>query len=100
MIARLKGTLEEKKNDRIVVDVSGVGYGLFIPETVFHALPEQGGEVTLQVHTHVREDHIILYGFITHLERDVFELLMSASGVGPKVALSILSALSATQILE
>lgn len=99
MIARLRGTLAEKSEERLIVDVQGVGYGLFIPTTVFHKLPELNTDVTLQVHTHVREDHIILYGFLTQLEKDVFEILMSASGVGAKTALAILSALEADQIL-
>ncbi len=100
MIARLRGTVEEKSKERVVIDVQGVGYGLHVPETVLNKLPEFGAEVTLQVHTHVREDHITLYGFLTKLEKDVFELLMSASGVGPKLALTILSALEADQLLE
>ncbi len=100
MIARLKGILEEKSKERVVVDVQGVGYGLHVPETVFLALPEVGGEVILQIHTHVREDHITLYGFLSKLEKDVFEMLMTASGVGPKLALAILSAVEAPRILE
>lgn len=100
MIARLKGILEEKSKDTVIVDVQGVGYGVHVPETVFLRLPELGGEVTLQVHTHVREDHITLYGFLSKLEKDVFEILMSASGVGPKLALTILSALEAGQVIE
>lgn len=99
MIARLRGTLAEKTEERVILDVQGVGYGLFIPATVFHKLPETNIETTLQVHTHVREDHIILYGFLTQLEKDVFEILMSASGVGAKTALSILSSVEAEQIL-
>jgi Holliday junction DNA helicase RuvA len=100
MIARLKGILEEKSKERVVVDVQGVGYGLHVPETVFQRLPEVGSEVTVQVHTHVREDHITLYGFLSKLEKDVFEILMTASGVGPKLALTILSSLEAEQILQ
>lgn len=100
MIARLKGILEEKSKERVVVDVQGVGYGLHVPDTVFLRLPETGQEVVLQVHTHVREDHITLYGFLSKLEKDVFEILMTASGVGPKLALGILSQLEAAQVLE
>lgn len=100
MIARLKGNLEEKSKERVVVDVQGVGYGLHVPESVVHRLPELGASVVLQVHTHVREDHITLYGFLSKLEKDVFEILMTASGVGPKVALAVLSSLEASQILE
>lgn len=100
MIARLKGNVEEKSKERVVIDVQGVGYGLHVPETVLHRLPDSGSEVTLQVHTHVREDHITLYGFLSKLEKDVFEILMTASGVGPKLALTIMSALEAGQLLE
>jgi holliday junction DNA helicase RuvA len=100
MIARLKGTLEEKSEERVVVDVQGVGYGLFVPETVSRRLPEPGQSVTLQVHTHVRESDITLYGFLSALEREVFELLMTVSGVGPKAALAVLSSLEAIQVLE
>ncbi len=100
MIARLKGILEEKSKERVVVDVQGVGYGLHVPESVFLRLPETGADVTMQVHTHVREDHITLYGFLSKLEKDVFEILMTANGVGPKLALTILSSLEAEQILE
>lgn len=100
MISRLKGTVEEKTKERVVVDVAGVGYGLLVPETVLLRLPSIGGEVTLQVYTHVREDQLALFGFLTHLERDVFEILLSASGVGPKLAVGVLSALEAKQVLE
>jgi Holliday junction DNA helicase RuvA len=100
MIARLKGILEEMGKGTVIVDVQGVGYGLHVPETVFLRLPEQGGEVTLQVYTHVREDHIALYGFLTKLDKDVFEILLSASGVGPKLALTILSSLESGQVIE
>jgi Holliday junction DNA helicase RuvA len=100
MIARLKGLVEDKGQGTVIVDVGGVGYGVHVPETVFLRLPEAGGEVTLQVHTHVREDHITLYGFLSKLEKDTFEILMTASGVGPKLALTILSALEAGQVIE
>jgi holliday junction DNA helicase RuvA len=100
MIARLRGIVEEKSSERVVIDVNGVGYGLVVPETILLRMPAQGAEVTLQVYTHVREDALLLFGFLTHLERDVFEILISASGVGPKLATAILSALDAMQILE
>ncbi len=100
MIARLKGILEEKSKERVVVDVQGVGYGLLVPETVIRKLPDIGSPVTLQVYTHVREDQLALFGFLTKLEQDVFEILLSASGVGPKLAISILSGLEARQVLE
>lgn len=100
MIARLKGLLEEKSKERVIVDVQGVGYGLLVPETVLNRMPAIGEPVTLQVYTHVREDQLTLFGFASNLEKEVFELLMSASGVGPKLALTVLSHLDAIQILE
>ena len=100
MIARVRGILEEKDEHRVVVDVNGVGYGLLVPATVFHKLPATGAEVTLQVYTNVREDAITLFGFLNHLQRDVFEILLTANGVGPKLALTILSSLEAVQVLE
>jgi len=99
MIARLKGILE-KSREGVVVDVQGVGYALHVPETVLARMPEVGSPVTLHVYTHVREDQISLFGFLSELEKDVFELLLGASGIGPKLALAILSALDAKQALE
>lgn len=100
MIARLRGTLEEKSKEQVIVDVQGVGYGLLVPEMVLRRLPEIGDPVVLHVYTHVREDQISLFGFLSRLEQDVFEILLSASGVGPKLAISILSGLEAVQVLE
>ena len=91
MIAYLRGKLAQKDPSRVVVDVNGVGYEVFIPLTTFTALPETGGEVSIDVHTHVREDIIALYGFSTHRERLIFEKLMTISGIGPKLAVTILS---------
>lgn len=91
MIAHLRGKLAVKDTARIVVDVHGVGYEVFIPLTTFTALPEAGGEVSIDIHTHVREDIIALYGFSTRRERTIFEKLMTISGIGPKLAATILS---------
>lgn len=99
MIARLTGLIEKSK-DSVLLDVQGVGYDLHVPETVMARLPENGSTTTMQIYTHVREDQISLFGFLTLLEKDVFKLLLSASGIGPKLALSILSSLDAMQILE
>lgn len=99
MIGRLTGILEKSK-DAVVIDVQGVGYDLHVPETVMSRLPENGATVTMQIYTHVREDQISLFGFLSTLEKDVFKLLLSASGIGPKLALSVLSSLDAMQILE
>ncbi len=95
MIAWLEGVLREKAPTRIVVDVQGVGYELLIPLSTFGELPDPGKTVSLQVHTHVREDALQLFGFASALERATFELLIKASRVGPKLAQTILSGISA-----
>jgi Holliday junction DNA helicase RuvA len=91
MIARLIGQIVEKQATRLVVDVRGVGYEVHVPLSTFYHLPEPGGEVTLRVYTHVREDAIVLFGFATALEQLVFERLIAVSGIGPKLALAVLS---------
>ena len=91
MIAHLRGKLARKDPARVVVDVNGVGYEVFVPLTTFTALPDAGSEVSIDVHTHVREDMIALYGFSTRRERIIFEKLMTISGIGPKLAVTILS---------
>ena len=91
MIARLRGKLAEKEPARVVIDVGGVGYEVFIPTTTFTAMPSAGAEVSLDIHTHVREDALSLYGFSSRQERRVFERLISISGIGPKLAVTILS---------
>jgi Holliday junction DNA helicase RuvA len=91
VIAYLRGRLAQKDPARVVVDVNGVGYEVFIPLTTFTALPDAGADVSIDVHTHVREDVIALYGFSTRRERTIFEKLMTISGIGPKLAVTILS---------
>ena len=91
MIAHLRGKLAQKDPARVIVDVNGVGYEVFVPLTTFTVLPDTGSEVSIDVHTHVREDMIALYGFSTHRERIIFEKLMTISGIGPKLAVTILS---------
>jgi holliday junction DNA helicase RuvA len=91
VIARLRGKLAEKEPARVVIDVGGVGYEVFIPTTTFTAMPNAGAEVSLDIHTHVREDALSLYGFSSRQERRVFERLISISGIGPKLAVTILS---------
>ena len=91
MIAHLRGKLAQKDPARVIVDVNGVGYEVFVPLTTFTALPETGSEVSIDIHTHVREDLIALYGFSTRRERTIFEKLMTISGIGPKLAVTILS---------
>lgn len=91
MIAHLRGKLVQKDPARLVVDVNGVGYEVFVPLTTFTALPDTGSEVSIDIHTHIREDLIALYGFSTRRERHIFEKLMTISGIGPKLAVTILS---------
>lgn len=99
MIARLEGVLREKSPTRIVIDVAGVGYEVLIPVTTFYELPEEGKTVALRIHTHVREDVLQLFGFRTARERAIFELLIRTSGVGPKLAQSILSGIEAERLV-
>lgn len=100
MIARLRGILEQRDPDCVIVDVQGVGYDVKVPETIRLRLPEVGQPVSLRIYTHVREDSLQLFGFLSALEKDVFEILLSVQGVGPKLAMAILSAQDARQILE
>ncbi len=99
MIAQLRGRLVDKRPNQVLVDVSGVGYQVHIPLSTFYALGELHEEVTLLIHTHVREDALSLYGFLTARERHFFELLISASGVGPSLALKILSGMSVDELV-
>ncbi len=99
MIARLEGQLREKSPTRIVIDVGGVGYEVLIPVTTFYELPEEGKTVALRIHTHVREDVFQLFGFRSGRERAIFELLIRTSGVGPKLAQSILSGIEAERLV-
>ena len=91
MIAMLTGIIAHKSPDHIIIDVNGVGYRVQIPFSTYYELPEEGGSASLHIHTSVREDAIQLYGFRTRLEKSFFQLLISVSGVGPKLARDILS---------
>jgi Holliday junction DNA helicase RuvA len=99
VIGRLEGQLFEKDPTRVLLDVGGVGYEVLIPLSTFTRLPDPGKRVALRVHTHLRENALQLFGFATELEREVFELLLHASRVGPKLALTVLSGLEAHQVL-
>src|SRR5262245_10737456 len=99
MIARVEGVLAEKSPESVVLDVHGVGYELRVPLSTFFDLPDEGKTVRLRVHTHVREDAFQLFGFGTELERALFRLLLGASGVGPKLALAILSGLPIDKLI-
>jgi len=98
MIGQLRGRLEDKRPNQVLVDAGGVGYLVQIPLSTFAALGELHTEVTLLIHTHVREDALALYGFLTAREKQFFELLISASGVGPSLALKILSGISVEEL--
>jgi holliday junction DNA helicase RuvA len=100
VIARLTGRLIEKQATRLVVDVHGVGYDVQVPLSTFYRLPEPGAEVTLRVHTHVREDALSLFGFGSALEQQVFERLIGVSGIGPKLALAVLSGIDAADLVR
>jgi holliday junction DNA helicase RuvA len=99
MIARLRGTLVEKTPGRIIVEVGGVGYEVQVPLTTFYPLGDAGSDVVLRVHTHVREDVIALYGFATPLEHDLFERLIAINGIGPKLALAVLSGIEPLDLI-
>jgi len=99
MIGQLRGTLAGKRPNQVLVDVGGVGYFVHVPLSTFAALGELHTEVTLLIHTHVREDALSLYGFLSAREKHLFELLLSASGVGPALALKILSGMSVEELV-
>lgn len=100
MIAHLAGTLLEKHVQRLVVDVGGVGYDLQVPLSTFYAVGEPGARVALRVHTHVREDALQLFGFVTALELSLFQRLIAVSGIGPKVALAVLSGIEPADLIR
>ncbi|HEX8999632.1 MAG TPA: Holliday junction branch migration protein RuvA, partial [Blastocatellia bacterium] len=100
MIAHITGKLIHKQPNAIIVDVGGVGYELTVPLSTFYDLGEAGTEVSLRVHTHVREDALQLFGFRTEREKKLFLLLVSVSGIGPKLAVTVLSGLSAEELVQ
>src|SRR5262249_52798339 len=99
MIAHLRGKLLLKKANKIQVDVGGVGYEVAIPVSSFYELGEIGSDVSLHIYTHVREDILALYGFRTEQEKALFEKFLSVSGVGPKMAIAILSGLEPQELI-
>lgn len=100
MIAHLHGRIFDKQPNRIVVDVNGVGYDVAVPLSTFYGLGEAGAEIALRIHTHVREDALLLFGFATRLEQELFERLISVSGIGPKVALAVLSGIEPGDLIS
>jgi len=100
MIASLRGRLAGKEPNRIIVDVGGVGYDVAVPLSTYYTLGDAGSEVSLRVHTHVREDTLALYGFSTTLELQIFERLIGISGIGPKLALAVLSGIEVADLVR
>jgi len=99
VIAHLSGTLLRKGPNEVVVDVGGVGYRVQIPVSTFFRLGEEGTSVRLRIHTHVREDVLALFGFLTPAEQELFEHLIGVAGVGPKLAVNILSGIEADELV-
>jgi Holliday junction DNA helicase RuvA len=100
MIALLRGVLIEKHPNQAIVETGGVGYDVTIPVSTYTHLPDAGVEVRLRIHTHVREDALSLYGFVTPDEKALFEKLIGVSGIGPKLAVTILSGLAAPDLIH
>jgi len=99
MIALLRGKLLEKHPNQIIVETGGVGYEVVIPISTFSALPDAGSEIQLRIYTHVREDALALFGFLTVDEKAIFEKLISVSGIGPKLAITVLSGLATPDLV-
>ena len=100
MIAHLRGRLAEKEPGRLVLDVNGVGYEVQVPMPTFCGVGEPGANVSLRIHTHVREDTLALFGFASRLELDLFERLIGVNGVGPKLALAVLSGIEPQDLVQ
>ena len=99
MIAFLRGRVLDKQPNRITVDVQGVGYEVHVPLSTYYDVGEEGAEIALRVHTHVREESIQLYGFLTTLEQQLFERLIGTSGIGPKLAIAVLSGIDSAELV-
>jgi Holliday junction DNA helicase RuvA len=99
MIAHLNGILLHKSTQSLIIDNAGIGYEVLVPLSTFYALPEKDERVSLHIYTHVREDALILFGFQTGLEKDIFSMLISVSGIGPKLAINILSGIGPDDLL-
>lgn len=100
MISHLKGTLFEKHPNQIILDVAGVGYDIQIPISTFTSIGDTGHQVALRIHTHVREDALTLFGFATQQEKSLFERLISVNGIGPKLAITVLSGLATEDLVN
>ena len=99
MIAFLRGRVLDKQPNRITVDVQGVGYEVHVPLSTYYDVGEEGAEIALRVHTHVREESLQLYGFLTMLEQQLFERLIGISGIGPKLAIAVLSGIDSAELV-
>lgn len=99
MIGHLRGTVLEKHPNQVVVEAAGVGYEVQIPISTYTSLPDAGDKVSLRIHTHVREDALLLFGFATTDEKAVFEKLIAVSGIGPKLAITVLSGLPTAELI-
>ncbi len=100
MIAHLRGKLISRRPNLVIVETGGVGYDVTISVPAFGELPSLGSEVALHIHTHVREDQLALYGFLRHEEKELFEKLITVSGIGPKLAITILSGMPADDMVN
>src|ERR1700735_4011575 len=100
MIAFLRGKLLEKHPNQVIIETAGVGYDVIIPISTFSTLPDAGAEVALRIYTHVREDALALFGFLTAEEKALFEKLISVSGIGPTLAIKVLSGLATAAIID
>ena len=100
MIAFLRGQIIDKQPNLIVIDVQGVGYEVHVPLSTYYDAGEAGAEAALRIHTHVREDALQLYGFLTALEEQLFERLISISGIGPKLGIAVLSGIEPVELVS
>ena len=100
MIGHISGTLFKKSTQSIIIDNRGIGYEVFVPLSTFYTLPDDKGDVSLHIYTHVREDSLTLYGFGSGLEKNIFLMLISVSGIGPKLALNILSGIGPEDLIH
>ena len=99
MIAFLRGRVLDKHPNKLIVDVQGVGYEVHVPLSTYYEVGDEGSDVSLRVHTHVREDTLQLYGFLTSLEQQVFERLIGISGIGPRLAIGVLSGIDPRELI-
>ena len=100
MIAHINGLIFKKTTQSVIIEANGIGYEIFVPLSTFYTLPEKDERVNLHIYTHVREDALVLFGFQTKLEKDLFLMLIAVSGIGPKLATNILSGIGPRELLE